>query len=134
MFIYCLICEGCLMLGQMFPINRYKLICDIYVESFHPSKLYNHNHKSTTAQTTNLPVTELSAFIIGVPASGKCSLSWTYIMYLKHGILYYFFNQFHKSLLITFKAPHLHGYNHHSQSLVSGLIANPCPSLIDLVQ
>lgn len=55
-------------------------------------------------------------------------------MYLKHGILSYFFNQFHKSLLITFKAPHLHGYNHHSQSLVSGLIANPCPSLIDLVQ
>lgn len=55
-------------------------------------------------------------------------------MYLKHEILSYFFNQFHKSLLITFKAPHLHGYNHHSQSLVSGLIANPCPSLIDLVQ
>lgn len=69
-----------------------------------------------------------------VPASGKCSLSWTSIMYLKHGILSYFFNSSHKSLLITFKAPHLHGYNHRSQSLVSGLIANPCPLLIDPVQ
>lgn len=83
---------------------------------------------------TNHPAIEHITFISGVPANGKCSFSWTSIIYLKHGILSYFFNSFHKSLLITFKAPNLHGYNHHSQSLVSGLIAYPCPLLIDLVQ